>query len=585
MRGNYPEMVPAPLAYSVSRAPVSPMELEKLDDSNKQCCGKCMRHLDCHGHIAVFRGNMVYPTALSMPHSGICNKLSLTRHNYIEGRGSHSEHLDALVSTLRTKHGILRGSVTSMVVEGSVRMVIVPRACNAAEDENTVGVPEFVANSMVIPFWNKTVKTGNCGHRVLFRPLLDGDKAILIRYPTLWSGGMLPVTVKVESHRDSIRSSISVPIEMTKSYNADFDGDEVVLIPLASPEAVAECSAITTAVKKPFHNRLRSGNVGSFTSWDRNSFLFRSTMTARELCEVLQREEDLSDYQVASGMTRATAEKFIDYAYSPRPLDVVFENLVSNSRSFVRKAGGQSGTGYNTRALRTFGSYCTMSLRDSPSILGMKSASGPINIQTFPLERCRFSYGFPGIRALSKLGQKMMQSTLSKKDGLVVSETCLDPVMEIISGKVTKTLLFLKESLSGEPKAVAVPLLKNIGGHSAIYATCSPTILAQIEDRESRRYAACNGAKFLTCHIGCNLDEDEMLAVVEILMFLSYQPIKRRNILSLFKHWTTACSNISETNGRILPIMHGSWYSKRMLKMLDGSKRSEFLSPTTMFGH
>ena len=49
---------------------------------------------------------------------------------------------------------------------------------------------------------------------------------------------------------------ISIPIEMTKSYNADFDGDEVVLIPLTSKRAVAECSAITSAVKKPFSNQL-----------------------------------------------------------------------------------------------------------------------------------------------------------------------------------------------------------------------------------------------------------------------------------------------------------------------------------------
>ena len=119
---------------------------------------------------------------------------------------------------------------------------------------------------MVIPVWDAGDITGGASGTLSYRGLISGDKAILIHYPTLWSGGMLPVTVKVEPDLDMLRStSISIPIEMTKSYNADFDGDEVVLIPLTSKKAVAECSAITSAVKKPFSNQLRKDNITSIS--------------------------------------------------------------------------------------------------------------------------------------------------------------------------------------------------------------------------------------------------------------------------------------------------------------------------------
>jgi hypothetical protein len=202
-------------------------------------------------------------------------------------------------------------------------------------------------------------------------------------------------------------------------------------------------------------------------------------------------------------------------------------------------------------------------------------------------DKCQtWSYGFPGIRALSKLGQKTMQSTLSKKDGLVVSETCLDPVLELISGAVSRTLVFYSNRTAGTmPTATAVSLDRGVQSPNAVYATCSPYVLSQIPDMELRRFAAANGVGFLTCHVGCNLDDDESMAVVEVLLFVSAQPKRTNNILSLFKHWITGAKDSSDFNGRILPVMHGSWYSKRILRLLSDSVDGTFVVPATMFEH
>ena len=67
---------------------------------------------------------------------------------------------------------------------------------------------------------NRTYKL-NIGWTVN-RPLQDGDYVLLNRQPTLHMGSMLAMQVKIK-HYKTLRFNLSV----CKSFNSDFDGDEI----------------------------------------------------------------------------------------------------------------------------------------------------------------------------------------------------------------------------------------------------------------------------------------------------------------------------------------------------------------------
>jgi len=71
------------------------------------------------------------------------------------------------------------------------------------------------------------------------RPLKDGDTVLLNRQPTLHKGSMLAMHVKIRPYK-TIRMNLSV----CKSFNADFDGDEMNLHAPQTLEALVELQSL-----------------------------------------------------------------------------------------------------------------------------------------------------------------------------------------------------------------------------------------------------------------------------------------------------------------------------------------------------
>ena len=80
---------------------------------------------------------------------------------------------------------------------------------------------------------------------IVERKLRDGDIVLLNRQPTLHSGSMMAQTVKVMDHK-TIRMNLAI----TKSFNADFDGDEMNLHVPQSLEAQAELRMLSASKYK-----------------------------------------------------------------------------------------------------------------------------------------------------------------------------------------------------------------------------------------------------------------------------------------------------------------------------------------------
>ena len=99
------------------------------------------------------------------------------------------------------------------------------------------------------------------------RPLKDGDIVLLNRQPTLHKGSMLAMEVRIRPHK-TIRMNLSV----CKSFNADFDGDEMNLHAPQSLEAKMELmqlsatknNIISSQSSKPNYAIVQDSLLGAF---------------------------------------------------------------------------------------------------------------------------------------------------------------------------------------------------------------------------------------------------------------------------------------------------------------------------------
>jgi hypothetical protein len=85
------------------------------------------------------------------------------------------------------KKGLIR-SMNSMRIDGSMKMVI---SIGTSGHEGTVSIPKSIADSVTIPVLRNV--------KVKYQSIQDGDQAILVRQPCLWSGGIQPVTIRVDA--------------------------------------------------------------------------------------------------------------------------------------------------------------------------------------------------------------------------------------------------------------------------------------------------------------------------------------------------------------------------------------------------
>lgn len=92
---------------------------------------------------------------------------------------------------------------------------------------------------------------------VRYGPVTDGCNAIIIRALTLWSGGKIVKSKYTEATSDTPSyahsgTSLGLSLHICSSYNADFDGDEVILVMVTTPEAELECIFIIRSSQKTF---------------------------------------------------------------------------------------------------------------------------------------------------------------------------------------------------------------------------------------------------------------------------------------------------------------------------------------------
>ena len=222
-----------------------------------------------------------------------------------------SGRLAGIAGRMRGKDGRLRLNLCGKRVNWSSRSVISPDVTN---DINELGVPHHVARGIIISEFvhefNKSklttcIRTGqvtsiqkkdkninqNNLNDIILEPgdvvercLMDGDWVLFNRQPTLHKYSIMAFKVKVCEGL-----SFRLPLPTTCAFGADFDGDEMNMHKLLSPEAEAEMVHIMAVEKNmisatnhaPIIASVMDTTLGIYNMTQRSIFL-----TKKQVCDL-----------------------------------------------------------------------------------------------------------------------------------------------------------------------------------------------------------------------------------------------------------------------------------------------------------
>jgi len=111
---------------------------------------------------------------------------------------------------------------------------------------------EIIENIKVNTYKDFQLKTGD----IIERKLQDGDILLLNRQPTLHRGSMIAQKIKIKKGK-----TIRLNLAITKSFNADFDGDEMNLHCPATPETEAELRILSNLSENIISNQSSKANI------------------------------------------------------------------------------------------------------------------------------------------------------------------------------------------------------------------------------------------------------------------------------------------------------------------------------------
>lgn len=537
---------------------------EVVTKDNRTCnMGKCESHTNCNGHMGLFEGRPVHPASFCSVQSNTSSVMSNARNNLVLGKISRESYDKTIHKMLLTKTGLLRGHVTSLTVEGSLRLVIVPRKNKTEEPLNTVSIPLHVAENCKVPYWNTLDKNTGLfeSHEVRYSGIRTGDVGLMIRYPTLSSGSAIPVNIVVGGTDDSMGFSL----ELTRSYNADYDGDECVVCIVRTVEGVRECKSILHSSTRPFRNLVMKRLVCNATKrGESHGFLWETGFSYAEALTItfndLHKSVDLNDHRVS-----AFQKSFKEVASDEER----YYDLVKYNNKSVSKTGIQSNSGYLGRVGRIVASNF---ITDSEGAVSLISDNQPVLLNKFKSVSLYPSYGIPSIRAISKLTRKITQSSLTKKsakDDLNVSDG-VDLISELISGCNT-TLIYVckKDDLSTKlPKIVSKSYV--LREDEVLYAASCPRIIntnfrQNLSFNKQLIEVVSRGMDLVSLAGSFTLEEHERNALVSIVIVLAQQ-----NTDSLLDYLNKRVRDTSNRNVRLTNTLHSSWYNNALVSALTG---------------
>jgi hypothetical protein len=200
---------------------------------------------------------VMMPSGLTPSIDDVINRYQRHKNMLCSGRINYEDYRKSLSKMMMGKKGFIR-SITSLCIVGSLKMVI--SRCDSG-CEGTVEIPREIADSTLVPQWIDGL--------LVYSRIEDGDYAMLVRQPCLWSVGIQPVRIKItpadvvshEGSEWSVNKSLKLPPGMCAPYGADFGGDEMTLFVLTKPNSILECQSFKWVYERLCYSALHVDNL------------------------------------------------------------------------------------------------------------------------------------------------------------------------------------------------------------------------------------------------------------------------------------------------------------------------------------
>ena len=168
---------------------------------------------------------------------------------------------------------------------------------------------------------------------IVERPLQDGDYVLLNRQPTLHRGSMLAQKVIVRPYK-TFRMNLAI----TKTFNADFDGDEMNIHVPITPESVTELKLIASSKYNMISPQSSKSNIAIVQDGLLGTYLLTKDdeiLTKSNFFQLLQNVDGIDSMDILSKITHIqTIMNKDSHYYSTRML---FSFILPNNFYYTRK--------------------------------------------------------------------------------------------------------------------------------------------------------------------------------------------------------------------------------------------------------
>lgn len=412
-------------SYSITHS--STNDVHTVSMSSSQFRWRCPIHgHGCMGHVESTsdQNTMLLPCTMIPSSTDNMNEYEMYKRRVDRGTISSAEYKKISSKFLMGKRGCIR-TMNRTVVDGSMKMVISP---GTYSNQSRVVIPSSIASAILIPKIVDGV--------VRLETLIEGDYAVLVRQPVLWSGGIMPIKVEISQPHIvetvlgpvDVNRSMKIPLRLCSPYAADFDGDEMSLFPVKDPKSIDECNSFKWTFDSPDINVLYDQVVPRGRMQVGSKFNTMSICTTTCWTDGNKRLKLSQAHSVLS----VKVKQFISYRKPHENIDSFICTATSAMKTASSKSAVASDIGYLSRRAKLYAEHIISRGNGHPHVV-QRSTYMPCH--TMPNPRMfsdRSHFGSPSIRAVSKLISAAMQVTIKVKSADSVSST--SPSLTVFNG-------------------------------------------------------------------------------------------------------------------------------------------------------
>lgn len=412
----------------------------------------CTTHGErCLGHLCKTpRGTILLPQKMASS-MGVMSNDYAKMAEAVFNRDTASQELtyrEKLKKTMLGKSGAMRGNMPAGPVDSSGREVITNcwelevMSQNDKDDTIYFAIPRAVANNMRVVKVGVDAETGLPTSTYVEDYIREGDYVIVVRPPSLWHGNVQPMKVVVWN-----RECFGLAPSLCEDYHADFDGDEMQIFFIGTPEAIEECKRWNRLTPNKFKHAVETMRLPKDIHKGEENIITRfmehSTMSMKELMDgrklpaiskAARIKEPMVDMLVQR--LRNPYKVFTDYAKESRrgKLDVMnqqlFQGIVGD---MLRQASlAASCIKYKGNGIFDIMIGCSTVTQVDTAI------NYPIRSIAYPLG------GNSCMRAIRTICAKAQQAALDSHRVSTSAKPKLDMIKNMISGSDTTCVVLTK---------------------------------------------------------------------------------------------------------------------------------------------